>query len=39
VIVSFSCLPLFQLNSEQFTFMSKNYVCNNEPYGDVMVNL
>jgi hypothetical protein len=33
VIVSFSYLPLFSINSELFTFMSKNYVCNNGPYG------
>jgi hypothetical protein len=39
VIVSFSYLPLFAINSEPFTLMSKNYVCNNDPYGDVMVNL
>jgi hypothetical protein len=39
VIVPFSYLPLFSINSEPITFMSKNYVCNNEPYGDVMVNL
>jgi hypothetical protein len=39
VIVPFSYLPLFSINSEPFTFMSRNYVCNNEPYGDVMVNL
>jgi hypothetical protein len=37
VIVPFSYLPLFSLNSEPFPFMSKNYVCNNEPYGDVIV--
>jgi hypothetical protein len=37
--VSFSYLPLFSLNSEPFTSMSKNYVYNNEPYGDVMDNL
>jgi hypothetical protein len=39
VIVPLSYLPLFSLNSELLTFMSKNYVCTNEPYGDVMVNL
>jgi hypothetical protein len=39
VIVPFSYLPLFSINSELFTFMSKTYVCNNGPYGDVMVNL
>jgi hypothetical protein len=39
VILPFRYLPLFLINSEPFTFMSKNYVCNNEPYGDVMVNL
>jgi hypothetical protein len=39
VIVSFSYLPLFSINSEPFTLMSKNYVCNNEPYRDVMVKL
>jgi hypothetical protein len=39
VVVLFSYLPLFSINSEPFTLMSKNYVCNNEPYGDVMVNL
>jgi hypothetical protein len=39
VIVSFSYVPLFSINSELFTFMSKNYVYNNEPYGNVMVNL
>jgi hypothetical protein len=39
VIVPFSYLPLFLTNSEPFTFMTKNYVCNNEPYGDVMVKL
>jgi hypothetical protein len=37
VIVSFSYLSLFSINFEPFTFMSKNYVCNNEPYGDVIV--
>jgi hypothetical protein len=35
VIVSFSYLPLCSINSETFTFMSKNYVCNNGPYGDL----
>jgi hypothetical protein len=39
VIVSFSYILLFLINSEPFTFMLKNYFCNNEPYGDVMVNL
>jgi hypothetical protein len=39
VIVSFSYLPLLSINSEPFTFMSKNNVCNNDPYGDVMDNL
>jgi hypothetical protein len=39
VIVWFSYHPLFLINFEPFTFMSKNYVCNNELYGDVMVNL
>jgi hypothetical protein len=39
VIVSFSCLPLFSINSEPFTFTSKNYVCDNGPYGDFVVNL
>jgi hypothetical protein len=39
VIIPFSYLPPFPINSEPFTFMSKNYVCNNGPYGDVMVNL
>jgi hypothetical protein len=39
VVVLFSYLPLFSVNSEPFTFMWKDYVCNNEPYGDVMVNL
>jgi hypothetical protein len=37
VIVSSSYLPLFAINSELFTFMSKNYVCNNGPYGDLML--
>jgi hypothetical protein len=32
VIISFSYLPLFSINSEPVTFMSKNYVCNNDPY-------
>jgi hypothetical protein len=36
VIVPFSYLPLFSINSEPFTFMSRNYVCNNDPCGDVM---
>jgi hypothetical protein len=31
VIVPFSYL------SELFTFMSKNYVCNNGPYGELML--
>jgi hypothetical protein len=39
VIVSFRYFLLFAINSEPFTFMSKNYVCNNDPYRDVMVNL
>jgi hypothetical protein len=39
VIVSFSYLPLFSINSEPFTFTSKNYVCDNGPYGDFVVNL
>jgi hypothetical protein len=34
VIILFSYLPLFSINSALFTFMSKNYVCNNGPYGD-----
>jgi hypothetical protein len=37
VIASFSYLPLFLINSELFTFMTKNYVCNNGPYGDLML--
>jgi hypothetical protein len=39
VIVWFSYLPLFSINSEPFTFMSKNYVCNNGLYGEFDVNL
>jgi hypothetical protein len=39
VIVSFSYLPPFSINSDLLTFMSKNYVCNNGPYGDLIVNL
>jgi hypothetical protein len=39
VIVSFIYHPLFSINSKPFTFMTKNYVCNNDPHGDVMVNL
>jgi hypothetical protein len=37
MFVSFSYLPLFLINSELFTFMSKDYVCNNGPYGDLML--
>jgi hypothetical protein len=37
VIVSFSYLPLFSINSELITFMSKNYVCNNGPYRELML--
>jgi hypothetical protein len=37
VIISFSYLPLFSINSELFIVLSKNYVCNNGPYGDVML--
>jgi hypothetical protein len=35
----FSYLSLFAINSEPFTYMTRNYVCNNDPYGDVMDNL
>jgi hypothetical protein len=37
VIVPFSYFPLFLINSELFTFMSKNYACNKGPYGDLML--
>jgi hypothetical protein len=37
VIIPFSYLPLFSINSEPFAFTSKNYVFNTEPYGDVIV--
>jgi hypothetical protein len=33
VIVSFSYLPLFSINSEPFTFMSRNYVVIMDPTG------
>jgi hypothetical protein len=39
LIVSFSYLLLFLINSEPFTFMLKNYVCNKGPYGEFDVNL
>jgi hypothetical protein len=37
VIVPLSYVPLFSINSEPFTFMTKNYVCNNGPYGDLLL--
>jgi hypothetical protein len=38
VVVLFSYLPLFLINSEPFTVMSKNNVCNNGRYRDFDVN-
>jgi hypothetical protein len=39
VIESFSYLPLFEVNFEPLLSCQRNYVCNNDPYGDVMVKL
>jgi hypothetical protein len=39
VIELFSPFLYFLINSEPFTFMSKNYVCINGPFGEFDVNL